>query len=297
MTNILWGGHAHYKKIIKKYNVQFDGYVKKSLADDVVLPCRPVKKSELTQLDNPRIIIGYGKEEMCLKTVAFCRENGIQYTLLDLFVGKKLTGQMIKNLGGSFTDENNNTVIIDNHCKLDGPIQIIFKKNTKNAHIEIEKIRVTRKLLFNIQGRNAVVKIHRGSSFNDVRIRCCTDGKIEIGENCMFSHDVELSQSDKHLIFDMNTHERINWGKDINIGNHVWVGRSVHLLGGANIGSGSVVGDSCVTSSTFGSNCIIAGNSGRVIRENIIWARDLIRVNNAKTLAECKDRHGLDGLE
>ncbi|MCD7722396.1 MAG: hypothetical protein LUH82_00375 [Clostridiales bacterium] len=296
MLTILWGAQTHYKKLTKKHSPHFDCHVKNSVADGVHLNCRPVKKSEIAELSEALVVIGYGKKESCLRVVDFCKENGIKYTLLDIFMGKAITAEMIAKLGGSFTDENNNTVIIDGGSHLCGPIYVKFKKDTKNAVVDIEKISVEKGMFINVKGKNARVKIHCGSYFYDVNIRCCTNGKIEIGESCLFSHGVELSQSDQHCIFDLNTHERINWAKDINIGNHVWVGRSVHLLGGANIGNGCILGDSCVTSSTFSPNCVIAGNSGRVIRENVIWSRDSIRYNDAKTLEDCKDKRGLDYL-
>lgn len=44
-------------------------------------------------------------------------------------------------------------------------------------------------------------------------------------------------QTDHHHIFDQNTYKRINISKDIQIGNHVWVGRDVELLAGASIGN------------------------------------------------------------
>ena len=72
----------------------------------------------------------------------------------------------------------------------------------------------------------------------------------------------------------MESLERLNYPKDINIGNHVWIGRECLLLGGATIGDNCVVGARCVTSSKFPSNTVIAGCPGKAVRKNIVWSRD-----------------------
>ena len=52
----------------------------------------------------------------------------------------------------------------------------------------------------------------------------CHEGSIvEIGDNCLFSQNVQFRPSDAHKIFDLKTNERINHPKPIGIGKGVWV--------------------------------------------------------------------------
>ena len=49
----------------------------------------------------------------------------------------------------------------------------------------------------------------------------------------------------------------MNHSKDIVVGDNVWIASHVTLLGGAGIGTGSVVGTNAVTSSSFVKHCCL----------------------------------------
>lgn len=65
---------------------------------------------------------------------------------------------------------------------------------------------------------------------------------ILIGGGCLFSFGVVIRNADAHLIYDINTHSRINATQSIYIGDHVWIGQNALLLKGTTIGSGSILG-------------------------------------------------------
>lgn len=67
-----------------------------------------------------------------------------------------------------------------------------------------------------------------------------------IGDNCMFSFDILIRNSDHHLIYDCENNKRINPTKSVFIGDHVWIGQLVNILKGTRIDSGSIVGASSV---------------------------------------------------
>lgn len=73
-----------------------------------------------------------------------------------------------------------------------------------------------------------------------------------------------------------------------------WSGSN--FVGGAQIGTGSVVGCKSVTSSQFGRNQIIAGTPAKVLRENIIWSRDSTRDFDHASFEECIDKMALEYL-
>lgn len=122
---------------------------------------------------------------------------------------------------------------------------------------------------------NAIIEI--GKSFScsgNLRLISCE--KISIGEDCMFSWDVTILDSDNHPIFDENG-IRLNPSKSVHIGNHVWLGCNVTILKGCHIADNSVVAAcTCVTTNCKTPNAIYLNANSKVqsIRENINWAKD-----------------------
>jgi len=141
-----------------------------------------------------------------------------------------------------------------------------------------------------VAAQGSSFKIGARSSAQDLHAVLYEGGSIIIGEDCMFSHNVQLWQTDTHPIFDRKTGKRINKGRNITIGDHVWMGANSTLLGGADIGSGSIVGMNSVTSSKIPSYVVIAGNPASIIRENVVWANDQLYLSVINALHDCRDR-------
>lgn len=111
---------------------------------------------------------------------------------------------------------------------------------------------------------------------NHVAFEALEGRKITVGNDCMLSQDIEIRTGDSHSIVDLSG-KRINQGKDIEIGEHVWIGTRVTLLKGTYIASNSVVGVGTITSSRFErGNVIVAGIPAKVIKEDINWSRNII---------------------
>jgi acetyltransferase-like isoleucine patch superfamily enzyme len=100
--------------------------------------------------------------------------------------------------------------------------------------------------------------------------------KIEIGEDCMFSRNIEMSTSDAHSILDKTTGKRINPAQNIVIGNHVWLGANAIILKGANIGDHSIIGTHAIATKDIPANSIAAGIPAKIIKSNIDWSRERI---------------------
>ena len=97
---------------------------------------------------------------------------------------------------------------------------------------------------------------------------------INIGDDCMFSWGINFRTSDGHTIIDNKTNKVINYGADINIGNHIWIGQCVTIFKGVIISDNSVIGASSLVNKTFTvPNCIIAGMPAKIIRRDINWDR------------------------
>lgn len=99
--------------------------------------------------------------------------------------------------------------------------------------------------------------------------------RIEIGDNCMFSSDVNIYHTDAHPILDAQTHQIINRVKELKIGDHVWLGAHTTILKNSLISSDSIVGWGSVLSGKHTeTGCIFAGNPAKRVRTGITWDCD-----------------------
>ena len=103
---------------------------------------------------------------------------------------------------------------------------------------------------------------------------------INIGEDCMLATNIEIRTSDSHSIIDSNTMKRINDPGNVIIGNHVWIAASVSILKGVSIGNNSIVGTGSVVSRNIPSGVIAVGMPARVVKENVTWCRERLKVNH-----------------
>ncbi|WP_083491204.1 acyltransferase [Stenotrophomonas terrae] len=115
------------------------------------------------------------------------------------------------------------------------------------------------------------------------------EGEITFGDDCMVSVQVHLQQTDSHPIFDASSGERVNHGKHIRIGNHVWIGYQAFLLGGCQIGDDCIIGARAVTAGKFAPGTVLAGSPARVIRDNVTWRKDELTCSPTLLhLSDCK---------
>ncbi|MGQ7945099.1 acyltransferase [Flavobacterium sp. WC2509] len=105
-----------------------------------------------------------------------------------------------------------------------------------------------------------------------------TEGQsISIGEDCMFSHSIEIRNGDSHVIYDEQSKLRINSAESILIGNHVWLGADSKVLKGAIIGDNSIVATGgIVTGKCEELNTIYGGVPARKIKGGIVWIRERV---------------------
>lgn len=103
---------------------------------------------------------------------------------------------------------------------------------------------------------------------------------ISIGDDVMFSYDVVIQSGDGHAIYDLTNKKIANSNNKLSgsiiIENHVWMGRRCMILGGSKgteIKEGSIIGAGTVFKGKCPNNVVVAGNPGKVIKENIAWSR------------------------
>lgn len=89
--------------------------------------------------------------------------------------------------------------------------------------------------------------------------------KIDIGSNVIIAPDVIIRDSDAHSI-----NER-DCSQPIIIGDHVWICTRAIILKGVTIGDGSVVAAGTVVTEDVPAYSLVAGNPGKVVKNNILW--------------------------
>lgn len=139
---------------------------------------------------------------------------------------------------------------------------------------------------------NCVVHIGKNLRMSSASIFLLESGSsVRIGDNCMLSDNVQVWCTDSHSVFAPNGDLR--YGREIVLGNRVWVG--LHSLIGKNtvIADGCIVGWGSVVSGKFLTpNCVIAGAPAAVRKEGVSWQfprPDSFRPEKAAELAEFAD--------
>jgi carbonic anhydrase/acetyltransferase-like protein (isoleucine patch superfamily) len=98
---------------------------------------------------------------------------------------------------------------------------------------------------------------------------------LSIGEDCMISSQVYVSVSDIHPIHDRATGARINAGRSVEIGDHVWLGLRTMVMKGSRIGPGAITAAGSIVSGEVPAHCIAGGAPARVMRREVTWSREL----------------------
>lgn len=112
-------------------------------------------------------------------------------------------------------------------------------------------------------GSNIFIGNNFFANFDCVILDC---NRIVIGNNVLFGPRVGL-YAGNHAI---HPEDRVAGGcysKPITIGDNVWVGAGVHIMGGVTIGRNSIIGAGSVVTKDIPENVIAAGGPCRMIRE------------------------------
>lgn len=165
----------------------------------------------------------------------------------------------------------NNKIIINPENRLKN-CKLFIKGN--NCEIIVGKHSILNHLELWIEDDSGKINIGCHTTIEGGHIAATEGTKIMIGEDCMFSHRIEIRNGDSHSIFDIKSSKRINNAKDVKIGNHVWLGADTKILKGSIIDDGSVIATGAIVTSHVESNSIYAGVPAKKVKENIYWERE-----------------------
>lgn len=93
---------------------------------------------------------------------------------------------------------------------------------------------------------------------------------IILGDNSVIAFGIWMRTGDAHALYDIRTKHRINYGKSILVGDHVWLGQSAMILKGTRLGSGAILGGgSIISNKVVPSHALFAGNPAKKLREDV----------------------------
>ena len=188
-----------------------------------------------------------------------------------LIISKSIMSKCCINMRGK-----NNVVEIKDNCILRNSKIDIYGEDT---YVLIDKNVIANGLHIWCEDKNSRVIIGKDTTFHgQIKLSCIEGTEISIGDDCMFSSNIDIVTGDSHSIIDLSRN-RINPSKNIVIEDHVWIGQKNTILKGAYISKNSIVGAGSVVSKQFEKdNVIIAGVPARVIKEDINWDRKRIDI-------------------
>ncbi len=124
-----------------------------------------------------------------------------------------------------------------------------------------------------VEDSNCSLTVGNGTDFVSCFFAIRDNGtKVVIGDDCMFSALTIVRTSDAHSV--LVDGKRINRGKDVVVGDHVWVGYGANILKGTTIESHSIIGtQSVVAGLHVPEGSVAAGNPARIVKQGIDWDR------------------------
>lgn len=204
-----------------------------------------------------------------IKNKLYCVMIKLKHNKVIKFTKLKASNLKIKSYG------KNNCIYIEEYCDLKN-CRFLFWGSHNSIQIN-SKSRLDG-VTFWIEDDNNSITIGENCTFeNGTQLAACEGTEIKIGEDCMFSNNISVRTTDSHSIIDYQGN-RTNHAANIYIGSHVWVGLQSLILKGSIIGDNTIIAarSTISSSSPNKSNCIIAGQPAKVIRENCNWCRERI---------------------
>lgn len=123
-----------------------------------------------------------------------------------------------------------------------------------------------------IIGDNCLIRIDEGTDIGGAYLSAKGEAtRLTIGENCMFSRNINVMTYDGHPIYDADSNEVLNSPSNITIGNRVWVAADATILKGVSIGDDSIVAFGSIVTKNVNERTIVAGAPAKTIKKNIKW--------------------------
>ncbi|WP_424362642.1 acyltransferase [Methylocystis parvus] len=102
---------------------------------------------------------------------------------------------------------------------------------------------------------------------------------VVIGDDCMFSDEINIRNYDMHTVFDVESGAILNRPpKDLVIDKHVWIGYRALILAPERIGRGSIVGASSLANKPIEPFSLAVGAPAKIAKRGVSWSRPVNHV-------------------
>lgn len=167
---------------------------------------------------------------------------------------------------------SNNKILIKK-CDSGNKIDLVIYGNNNLVYIDEDVFCKDVKIY--VEDSDNCIHIGKGTVFaGSIQLSIMEGTEIEIGENCLFSTDIDIRTGDGHSVLDRKG-ERTNPSESVAIGEHVWCGKGVSILKGVRIPANCVIATKSVVTKKFTEeNTILAGCPAKVIKINSNWKFD-----------------------
>ena len=173
---------------------------------------------------------------------------------------------------------NDNKIIINSGSKISNTQ---FKIEGNNNQIEIQENCIINSGCIWLKCDRSKIIIGKKTTIAQATIGVAeSDLSVIIGNNCMFSYGIDIRCGDSHSIIDLQSGKRINYAKDINIQDSVWLATGVKILKSLTIGQGSIIGAGSIVTKDIPKNCLAVGVPAEVKKTNVTWLREQIPVED-----------------
>lgn len=164
---------------------------------------------------------------------------------------------------------NNNQVLIGDFSRLTD-VEIYISGNDNVVQVGAWCTLV--KTVFCLEDSGNRITVGEGSRLLGAAELAAIEGTtIQIGKDCLFSGEIFFRTGDSHSLLDASG-KRINRSRDIQVADHVWIGRRAAVLKGTRIGQDCVVGAcAVVTGDHSAPGCVLAGSPAKAVRNGISW--------------------------
>jgi acetyltransferase-like isoleucine patch superfamily enzyme len=198
----------------------------------------------------------------------------------------QVNSSILKNVTFDIVGDNN-TIFIDKESQLNG-VTFFIRGSHHNIHIG-KRCKFNRGSSIWFEDNNCKLIIGDNTSVEDAHIALTEpNSQIHIGYDCMLAYDIDIRSGDSHSIIELETGKRINYAKNIEIQNHVWIAAHTRILKGVTIGENSIVATGAIVTKNVRSNSIVAGNPAKVIKTGITWDRRRI-YDDSLSLADIQE--------
>lgn len=168
---------------------------------------------------------------------------------------------------------NNNILEVLPDVHLNNCNVIIYGSNNC---IRLEEKVILNQVKLYIEDDQNSITIGRGTTIEcNSEIATIEGTSVSIGEDCMISSDVRVCTGDSHSLINQEG-KRVNYSRNVIIGDHVWIGMRAVINKGAEIADNCIVGACSLLAGKLYTekDTLIAGVPAKVIKRGIGWRRE-----------------------